>query len=143
MDEIRHIWEGEFDDVYNIINDSASAYKGIIPADRWHEPYMTREHLKSEIDDGVEFCGYYENGKLAGVMGIQDKKAVLLIRHAYVSTHRRNAGIGGKLLENLRKDSSKPILIGTWADAFWAVKFYEKNGFRRVSDVVRKNALLR
>lgn len=142
-EEIRPVDECDFEEMYHIINDAASAYKGLIPADRWHEPYMPGEELRAEIEDGVEFSGLYEDGRLMGVMGIQDKGEVELIRHAYVRTLRRNGGIGGKLLERLRAECKKPLLIGTWADATWAIRFYEKHGFRRVHDTERKNRLLR
>ena len=135
--------EGDFEEIYEIINDAASAYKGIIPDDRWKEPYMPREELREQIADGVVFYGYSVNGLLLGVMGIQDKGEVFLIRHAYIRTVCRNLGIGGKLLEYLHGPAGKPMLIGTWADASWAIRFYEKNGFRRVTDVEQKNALLR
>ena len=142
-EEIRPVGECDFGEIYHIINDAASAYRGVIPADRWHEPYMPGEELRAQIDDGVEFSGYYENGRLVGVMGFQDKGEVKLIRHAYVRTLRRNAGIGGKLLEHLCSGCAKPILIGTWTDAVWAIRFYEKHGFRKIHDSERKNRLLR
>jgi GNAT superfamily N-acetyltransferase len=129
--------------IYEIINDAASAYKGIIPADRWHEPYMSQTELQAQIDDGVTFWCYIENDIILGVMGLQDRGEVTLIRHAYVRTTARNKGIGGKLLAHLRTLTANPILIGTWADATWAVEFYKKNGFRVVSfqekeDLLRK-----
>lgn len=127
---IRKCTQQDLSVIYKIINDAAQAYKGVIPADRWHEPYMPIEELKHEIDDGVEFWGYEEAGELMGVMGLQDKGDVYLIRHAYVRTNRRNLGIGTKLLRHLEQMTGKPILIGTWADAAWAVRFYEKNGYR-------------
>jgi N-acetylglutamate synthase-like GNAT family acetyltransferase len=123
----------DFKDIYDIINDAASAYKGIIPADRWREPYMPEEELRDQIEDGVQFWCYVENGKVIGVMGIQDKSDVTLIRHAYVRTTERNKGIGGKLLRHLSELTSKPILIGTWADATWAIDFYKKHGFKIVA----------
>lgn len=141
--EIRPVGEADFEEMYLIINDAATAYRGIIPADRWHEPYMPCEELRAGIADGIEFSGAYENGRLTGVMGIQDRGEVALIRHAYVRTVRRNAGIGGKLLEALCVSCSKPILIGTWADAVWAIRFYQKHGFVLVADPDRKNCLLR
>jgi len=119
--------------MYEIINDAAQAYKGVIPEDRWHEPYMPIEELKHEIDDGVEFWGYEEAGDLIGVMGLQDKGDVYLIRHAYVYTSSQNRGIGRELLRHLERTTDKPILIGTWADATWAIRFYEKNGYRLLS----------
>ncbi|MHB1043010.1 MAG: GNAT family N-acetyltransferase [Eubacteriales bacterium] len=130
---IRLCKEEDFDLVNSIINDGAMAYKGVIPADRYHEPYMSREELRHEIGAGVVFWGYEEEGELAGVMGIQDVKDVTLIRHAYVRTAKRNRGIGGKLLAFLRGQAKRPLLIGTWADAYWAVSFYEKHGFRLVT----------
>lgn len=131
----------DFNDILEIINDGAIAYRGVIPDDRWHEPYMTAEQLQAQIDDGVEFWGYKEGDKLLGVMGVQDKIEVTLIRHAYVRTSDRNKGIGGKLLTHLCSDVKKPILIGTWADAGWAIGFYQKHGFRLTS-TEEKNALL-
>ena len=107
----------DFNAICEIINDGASAYRGVIPADRWHEPYMPAEELQKQIDDGVEFWSYAEDGEILGVMGIQPKVDVTLIRHAYVRTAHRNKGIGGKLLAHLRTIATTPILIGTWADA--------------------------
>ena len=116
-----------------IINDAAQAYKGIIPADRWHEPYMSMEYLEAELGDGVHFWGYEQDGALIGVMGIQDRGDVDLIRHAYVKTALRNRGTGTALLRHLEKSARKPILIGTWAAASWAIDFYVKNGYRVLS----------
>ncbi|HWR59074.1 MAG TPA: GNAT family N-acetyltransferase [Thermodesulfovibrionales bacterium] len=130
---IRQCGEKDFDAIHSIINDAAQAYKGVIPLDRWKEPYMSEEYLRHELDSGVVFWGYEEDSELIGVMGIQDVQDVTLIRHAYVLTSWRNRGIGGKLLLHLRKLTVRPILIGTWADATWAVRFYEKHGFHLVS----------
>lgn len=130
---IRPCKESEFETMYLIINDAAEAYRGIIPADRWQEPYMSKDELRHEINEGVIFWGYEENGELLGVMGIQDVRDVTLMRHAYVRTERRNQGIGGKLLSVLRERTTRPVLIGTWAAAVWAVRFYEKHGFRLVT----------
>jgi GNAT superfamily N-acetyltransferase len=132
----------EFESIYEIINDAAVAYKGVIPADRWHEPYMGREELQHEIDAGVRFWGYVEDKELIGVMGIQDVQDVTLIRHAYVRTTQRRKGIGGKLLSHLRTLTDRPILIGTWAAATWAIRFYEKHGFRLATEE-EKNRLLK
>jgi GNAT superfamily N-acetyltransferase len=115
--------------ILEIINDSARAYKGVIPADRWHEPYMAMTELISEIDKGVRFYGYYSDDRLKGVMGIQDIKDVTLIRHAYVRSECRGQSIGGELLTHLNQLSGRPVLIGTWKAATWAIRFYEKNGF--------------
>jgi len=130
---IRKCTEQDLPGMYGIINDAAQAYKGVIPEDRWHEPYMSIEELKHEIEDGVEFWGYEETGDLIGVMGLQDKGDVFLLRHAYVRTSSRNRGIGTKLLHHLEQMVNKPILVGTWTDATWAIRFYEKNGYRRLS----------
>ncbi|MCG6944962.1 MAG: GNAT family N-acetyltransferase [Deltaproteobacteria bacterium] len=139
---IRKCDDTDFETIYEIINDGAEAYKGVIPPDRLKEPYMDREELRHEIDAGVEFWGYEEAGELLGVMGIQHVLDVTLIRHSYVRTARQNKGIGGKLLLHLGTLTSRPILIGTWADASWAIRFYEKHGFRVVT-VEEKNRLLR
>jgi GNAT superfamily N-acetyltransferase len=139
---IRKCDDTDFEVIYEIVNDGAQAYKGVIPADRLKEPYMDREELRHEIDAGVEFWGYEEAGELLGVMGIQHVLDVTLIRHAYVQTARQKRGIGGKLLLHLRTMTSRPILIGTWADASWAIRFYEKHGFRVVT-VEEKNRLLK
>jgi GNAT superfamily N-acetyltransferase len=139
---IRKCDDTDFELIYEIVNDGAQAYKGVIPADRLKEPYMDRDELRHEVDAGVEFWGYEEAGELLGVMGIQHVLDVTLIRHAYVRTDRQKKGIGGKLLLHLRTMTSRPILIGTWADASWAVRFYEKHGFRVVT-VEEKNHLLK
>ncbi len=131
----------DFNEIYEIINDGASAYRGIIPADRWHEPYMTQEELKRQIDEGVQFWSYNEDGKILGVMGIQFKKDVTLIRHAYVRTSERKKGIGSKLLEHLLIKATTPVLIGTWADAKWAIEFYQKHGFRLLQEEEKNNLL--
>ena len=139
---IRKCLDKDVETIYGIINDAAQAYKGAIPADRWHEPYMSRQQLQQEIDAGVIFWGWEEGGILEGVMGIQDKGDVTLIRHAYVRSHRRNQGIGTKLLVFLETLTQKPLLIGTWSAATWAVSFYQKNGYRLVS-TKEKNLLLK
>jgi N-acetylglutamate synthase-like GNAT family acetyltransferase len=131
----------DFNEIYEIINDAASAYRGVIPADRWHEPYMTEDELKRQIDEGVQFWSYIEDEKIIGVMGIQFKKDVTLIRHAYVRTIKRKKGIGSMLLEHLCTISATPILIGTWTDAKWAIKFYQKHGFRLLPKEEKNNLL--
>jgi N-acetylglutamate synthase-like GNAT family acetyltransferase len=129
---IRRCEERDFELIWAIINDGAQAYKGIIPADRWAEPYMSREKLRHEIDESVVFWGYEESGTLTGVMGLQQVREVTLIRHAYVRSSSQKRGIGANLLAHLREMARGPVLIGTWADAVWAIQFYEKNGFQRV-----------
>jgi len=139
---IRRCQEHDFESTWTIVNDAAQAYRGVIPADCWREPYMSKEELRSEIADGVEFWGYEDGGVLIGVMGIQPVRDVTLIRHAYVATAAQKRGIGARLLAHLRTLARGPILIGTWADASWAIRFYEKHGFRLV-DPARKTQFLR
>ena len=139
---IRHCKKSDFNTIFEIINDAARAYKGIIPEDRWHEPYMPFEELMREIEAGVVFWGFEHDEKLLGVMGIQHKEDVTLIRHSYVRTHTQKMGIGTKLLRHLESMTEKPVLIGTWAAALWAISFYEKNGYTLVSEE-EKNCLLR
>jgi N-acetylglutamate synthase-like GNAT family acetyltransferase len=111
------------------VNDAAQAYRGVIPADRWHEPYMPKDELEKEISDGVAFWVAEEEGRLLGVMGIQDKGDVALVRHAYVAPVTQGKGVGTRLLRHVEGLADKPILIGTWAAASWAIEFYERNGF--------------
>jgi N-acetylglutamate synthase-like GNAT family acetyltransferase len=139
---IRQCEDNDFESIYLIINDAAKAYQGIIPSDRWKEPYMPEEELRHEINEGVVFWGYEEDGELVGVMGIQPVRDVTLIRHAYVRTSRQNQGIGGRLLSALRQQTTGPTLVGTWVDAVWAIRFYEKHKFRLVSSK-EKDRLLR
>jgi N-acetylglutamate synthase-like GNAT family acetyltransferase len=138
---IRPCIENDFEAIYEIINDAAHAYKGIIPADCWHEPYMPQDKLQQEITDGVNFWGIEDKDRLIGVMGIQDKREVTLIRHAYVRTRLRQCGVGSQLLRHLEAIACKPILIGTWAAATWAISFYEKNGYQLVSLEEKKRLL--
>ena len=139
---IRRCDEKDFEAIWQIINDGAQAYKGVIPRDRWKEPYMSRAELHHEMRDGVEFWGFEENGELNGVMGIQPVKDVTLVRHAYVRTQRQKAEIGARLLAHLRHLAHGPVLIGTWADASWAIRFYEKHGFE-LAGPEEKNRLLK
>ena len=139
---IRICKESDLNTIFEIINEAAQAYKGVIPQDRWHEPYMSLEELRAQIEDGIVFWGLERDGRLFGVMGIQDKGDVTLIRHAYVVSGAQRRGIGKKLLQHLQSMTEKPILIGTWANASWAVSFYWKNGYTPVSDE-EKNRLLR
>ena len=131
---IRRCDNNDLEDILEIINDGAQAYKGVIPPYYWKEPYMSGEDLRNELDEGIVLWGYEEKGKLVAVMGIQDKQDVTLIRHAYVLTSRQNLGIGGKLLHHLMGITKKPVLIATWRNADWAIRFYERHGFRMVSD---------
>src|SRR5471030_156621 len=139
---LRRCDERDFETIYTTINDGAQAYKGIIPADRWTEPYMSRDKLRHEIADGVEFWGDEDAGTLAGVMGLQQVQDVALIRHAYVRTGSQKRGVGARLLSHLTEMTDRPVLIGTWADATWAIRFYEKHGFH-VVDPEEKTRLLK
>jgi GNAT superfamily N-acetyltransferase len=126
-----------------IVNDAAQAYRGVIPADRWHEPYMPESELRAEIEAGVAFWGCEEEGRLVGVMGLQDVQDVALIRHAYVVTSERGRGIGGRLLGFLLEQTTRPVLVGTWASATWAVRFYERHGFTLVGPAEKERLLRR
>ena len=132
----------DFPVIYEIINDAAMAYKSILPHDKWHEPFMTMEELKRQIEDGVEFWKYSTNDQIVGVMGLQDKGEVTLIRHAYVRSKFRGMGAGGQLLQALSATIKTPILIGTWTEATWAISFYKKHGFYLVTES-EKDRLLR
>jgi N-acetylglutamate synthase-like GNAT family acetyltransferase len=130
---IRESAAADFEAMLAIINDAAQKYRGVIPADRWHEPYMPANELEKEIAAGIVFWVAEEDARVQGVMGIQDKGEVTLIRHAYVATAQQGKRIGTKLLRRLQDLSAKPFLIGTWADASWAIEFYRRNGFTVVS----------
>ena len=139
---IRECTNTDLNTIFEIINDAAQAYKGVIHDDSWHVPYMTIAELRHEIDDGIVFWGLEHDGQLLGVMGLQDKTEVTLIRHAYVRTRDQQQGIGTRLLRHLESMTGKPILVGTWADASWAISFYKKNGYTLVLEE-EKNRLLR
>ena len=139
---IRRLDDRDFELIRAIINDGAQAYKGIIPADRWTEPYMSEAKLQHEVDAGVVFWGYEQAGTLVGVMGLQQVEDVTLIRHAYVRTGSQKRGVGAHLLSHLRELAHGPVLIGTWADAVWAIRFYERHDFQLV-DPDEKNRLLK
>lgn len=134
MVEIRKSREADFPAKLAIINDAAQAYRGVIPPDRWHEPYMPADELEREIAEGVVFWVAEQEGRLAGVMGIQDKGDVALVRHAYVAPITQRAGVGTRLLRHVEGLSDKPILIGTWAAASWAIEFYRRNGYTVVPE---------
>ncbi len=139
---IRRCEESDFEAILAIVNEAARAYDGVIPADCYHQPYMPAEELRGEIDAGVEFWAWEEAGTVLGVMGVQDVKDATLIRHAYVRPADQGRGIGARLLAYLRDHTARPLLIGTWADAAWAIRFYQKHGFELTS-AERKAALLR
>jgi len=139
---VRPCTGGEIDTILSIINEAAEAYRGAIADDCWHEPYMPGEYLRMEIAAGVRFWGCEHDGELVGVMGIQDVQDVTLIRHAYVRPSHQGRGVGGRLLTTLRGRTDRPVLMGTWAAATWAIGFYEKHGFRLVTPR-EKDRLLR
>ena len=139
---IRPTEDADFETILAIINGAAEVYKDVIPADRWHEPYMPPAALTGEIAAGVVFWGYEEAATLRGVMGLQQVRDVVLIRHAYVRPADQGRGIGGTLLTELQDRVDRPLLIGTWAAAVWARRFYQKRGFREV-DRETKDRLLR
>lgn len=118
-----------------IVNGAAEAYRGIIPPDRWHEPYMPETELRDEISAGVEFWGLDTDDGLIGIMGVQPVRDVDLIRHAYVRPDRQRHGVGAELIEHLRQRSTRRMLVGTWAAATWAITFYERHGFALVPSV--------
>lgn len=138
---IRQCNNDDFNLIYEIINDAAQAYIGNIPIDRLKDPYMTREELTHEIESGIRFWGFEDKGFLIGVMGIQEVQDVTLIRHAYVRTANRGNGIGSKLLSFLQDKARSPILMGTWADAKWAIEFYLKHGFCLVTPIEKVKLL--
>jgi GNAT superfamily N-acetyltransferase len=131
---IRRCRDDELAAVGAIVNAAAVVYRGVIPEDRWHEPYMGMAELKGEIAAGVEFWGYEDGGELIGVMGIQPVQDVTLIRHAYVSPAAQGRGVGGALLAALEARGTGQMLVGTWAAATWAIRFYERHGFVAVDD---------
>lgn len=142
MSTIRPCRDDERPAILAIVNAAAEAYRGVIPADRWHEPYMDSDELGGEIAAGVEFWGYEADGALIGAMGIQPVRDVDLIRHAYVLPASQRRGVGSALLEHLRDRTERRMLVGTWAAATWAIGFYERHGFELVTPQL-KDALLR
>lgn len=148
---IRRCTAADFDVMLDVINDAAVAYRGIIAADRWKEPYMPASELREAMNDGVAFWGAFdEDGTLVAVMGLQrsgrrddDLREVALVRHAYTRTARQGTGAGTALLEHVTKQTDRPILIGTWAAATWAVRFYERHGFRLVHGAAKDELLRR
>ena len=140
---IRELLSSDFDSILMVVNDAAQAYKGVIPEDRWKEPYMSAEELKEEIDSGVRFYGWADKNTLIGVMGIRHILDVTLIRHSYVLKRYQREGIGRKLLGYMISIAGTPeILVGTWKDASWAIHFYEANSFKLTTNT-EKDRLLR
>ena len=142
MVTIRKSQQADLGAMLAIVNDAAKAYRGVIPADRWREPYMPLDELAHEIADGVVFWVAEEDERLLEVIGIQDRGEVALVRHAYVKPIMQRKGVGTKLLRHVEGLTSKPVLIGTWADASWAIEFYRNNGYRVVPNGY-KDSLLR
>jgi GNAT superfamily N-acetyltransferase len=138
---LRPCGERDLIGVWDVINDGARAYCGVIPADCWREPYMPIEELQHQIAQGVRFWGCELDAGLVGVMGLQEVRDVALIRHAYVRTQYRNQGIGGRLLAELRSHTEQRLLVGTWAAARWAILFYEKHGFQLVPEPAGRQLL--
>jgi GNAT superfamily N-acetyltransferase len=141
MHSIRLCRDDERPTILEIVNSAAEAYRGVIPADRWHEPYMPGGELDGEIAAGVEFWGYEDDGALLGVMGVQAVRDVDLIRHAYVLPASQGQGIGGALLQHLVDSSSRQLLVGTWAAAEWAIRFYRGHGFEQVGPATKTRLL--
>jgi GNAT superfamily N-acetyltransferase len=139
---IRRCREDEHRVISEIINAAAAAYRGVIPADRWHDPYMSLPELVSEISAGVAFWAYQSESEVIGVMGIQPVRDVDLIRHAYVRPGGQRRGIGAALIGHIRSLSSRQMLVGTWAAATWAIAFYQRSGFALVTPE-EKTALLK
>src|SRR3954468_16067358 len=139
---IRPCRDDERPAILAIVNAAAEAYRGVIPADRWHDPYMPADELDAEIAAGVVFHGYEEDGALVGVRGIQRVRDVDLIRHAYVLPERQRGGVGAALIEHLMRVAARRTLVGTWAPAGWAIDFSRRTGFEPVSRE-RTAALLR
>jgi N-acetylglutamate synthase-like GNAT family acetyltransferase len=138
---IRKSGDEDVGAILAIINEAAEAYRGVVPADRWHEPYMPADELAKEIADGVVFWVAELDGRVLGVMGMQDKGDVALVRHAYVSTTAQRTGVGTRLLRHVEDLTDKPVLIGTWAAASWAIDFYRRNGFTMVSSTEKDRLL--
>jgi GNAT superfamily N-acetyltransferase len=133
VSHVRPCRDDERGAILAIVNEAAEAYRGVIPPDRWHEPYMPVDELDDEIAAGVAFWGYEADGALLGIMGIQPVHDVDLIRHAYVSPSSQRHGVGSALLEHLTGSSTRTLLVGTWAAADWAIRFYQRHGFELVS----------
>jgi GNAT superfamily N-acetyltransferase len=141
---IRRCTAAEFADMYAVCNDGAAAYRGIIAADQWKTPYMSEAELRAEMLAGVEFFGAFDDEQgLVGVMGLQQVGDITLIRHAYTRTTRQGAGIGSALLAHLLSLTHRPVLVGTWRAATWAIQFYERRGFTRIAGWQRETLLRR
>jgi GNAT superfamily N-acetyltransferase len=143
MADLRDCVSEDFPAILAIINAAAEAYRGVIPPDCWHDPYMSEGALRAELAAGVAFCGYEDDGGLRGVMGRQPVGDVDLIRHAYVLPESQRRGVGGALLRHLQQESTRRILVGTWAAATWAIDFYQRHGFVLVAPAAKATLLRR
>jgi GNAT superfamily N-acetyltransferase len=143
MNRVRACAEPDIASILGIINAAAQAYRGVIPPDCWHEPYMSEAQFRRDLNAGVEFWGYEIDGNLVGVMGIQRVHDVELIRHAYVLPGSQRLGVGGILIDHLLRQSARRMLVGTWAEASWAIEFYRRHGFDLVTSQSRKDELLK
>jgi GNAT superfamily N-acetyltransferase len=141
--DIRRCETPDFDDVCAVINAAAAVYRGVIAADRWKDPYMPAAELRHEIAAGVDFWGAVDRGRLVAVMGLQPVQDVALIRHAYTRPGVQGAGFGSALMNRIRAETERPMLVGTWRAATWAIAFYERRGFRQVSDTEKRDLLQR
>ena len=139
---IRECTESDAERICFVVNEAAEAYRGVIPDDCWHAPYMPLDELRREMA-GMTFFGWDDGDGLAGVMGYQPLEGVTLVRHAYVLSTRQGEGIGGRLLDHLTAMSSGRLLVGTWKAATWAVRFYERHGLRRLGDAESQELLRR
>lgn len=140
---IRAATPGDFERILAIVNDAAQAYRGVIPDDCWHEPYMSAAELRGELANDVRFWVFDDGQTLQGVMGIQDRQDVTLVRHAYTATAAHQRGIGSRLLSHLESLATRPMLIGTWAAAGWAIRFYCNRGYRVVATEDKQRLLRR
>lgn len=141
MGAIRECVDDDFPAILAIVNAAAEAYRGVIPPDCWHDPYMSGDELRAEFAAGVAFSGYEADGGLRGVMGLQTVADVDLIRHAYVLPEHQRNSIGGALLRHLQRQSTRRILVGTWAAATWAIEFYQRHGFVLVTPATKARLL--
>ncbi len=141
---IRPCTDADHAAIQAVVNDAAQRYRGVIPPDCWHQPYMPHGELLDEIAAGVDFWGWQENsGALIGVMGIQNVHDATLIRHAYVLSSHQSRGIGGALLNRLLGQSGGQLLVGTWAAAEWAIRFYQRHGFGLVSALEKDRLIMK
>jgi GNAT superfamily N-acetyltransferase len=138
---IRRCAAGDVEEIFGVINDAASAYRGVIPADRWQEPYTPLEELRGELAAGVQFWGWVQDGRIGGVMGLQLVGDVALVRHAYTRPADQGKGIGSALLHHLVAQIDRPVLVGTWKAATWAIRFYLGRNFILVSEQEKADLL--